>query len=404
MVEQIKPRYSVSWINNIAEIPQSVWDALAMSLKTPFLEWEWLHNIESSGSAKAQTGWLPNHLTVWRDRQLIAAAPLYIKDHSYGEFVFDHQWADLANRLGINYYPKLLGMTPFTPAEGYRFLIAPGEDEDELTELMINAIDHFCDRHQISGCNFLYVDPDWRPVLERHGFISWLHHSYVWKNEGFKTFDDYLGVFNANQRRNIKRERKAVEKAGLQVRTLTGEEIAKPLFSQMYNFYSHHCDKFGWWGSKYLTKQFFEQLYPTYRHRVLFVAAYNEQNPHQPMAMSFCITKGDRLYGRYWGCLEEIDSLHFDACYYTPIEWGINHGIQVFDPGAGGQHKKRRGFPATPNHSLHRFYHPRLAKILRSYIREVNELEQQQIEAINQDMPFSQREIQINLDLETESN
>ncbi len=393
MVEQIKPRYSVAWINNIAEVPQTEWDALALPLKTPFLEWEWLHCIEKSGSTTAQTGWLPNHLIVWRDRQLVAAAPLYLKGHSYGEFVFDHQWADLANRLGVQYYPKLLGMAPFTPAEGYRFLIAPGEDEDELTELMIGAIDHFCDRNRISGCHFLYVDPEWRLVLERHGFSSWLHHNYIWENSGFNTFDDYLGVFNSNQRRNIKRERKAVENAGLQMKTLTGEEIPKHLFPLMYSFYADTCDKFGWWGSKYLTKRFFELLYPKYCHRVLFAAAYHQGDNHKPIGMSFCITKGDRLYGRYWGSFQEIDSLHFDACYYTPIEWAIAHGIQTFDPGAGGRHKKRRGFPATPNHSLHRFYNPRLGKILKSYIGEVNELEQQEIDAINQDIPFSKREI-----------
>ena len=392
MVEQPKPRYSVTWINQIGEIPQAQWDALAIPLSTPFLEWEWLHNLETSGSVKGQSGWLPNHLTVWRDRQLVAAAPLYIKGHSYGEFIFDHQWADLASRLGVVYYPKLLGMTPFTPAEGYRFLIAPGEDEDELTGLMVAAIDHFCDRHHISGCNFLYVDPSWRVVMERHGFTSWLHHSYIWTNKGFNTFEDYLAVFNANQRRNIKRERKAVNQAGLQMRSLTGDEIPKSLFSQMYAFYSDHCDKFGWWGSKYLTKRFFEQLHPHYRDRVLFVAAYNEENDQHPIGMSFCITKGDRLYGRYWGSHQEIDCLHFDACYYTPIEWAIAHDIQVFDPGAGGHHKKRRGFPATANHSLHRFYHPRLSQILRSYIREVNEIEQQEIDAINQDIPFSRRE------------
>lgn len=401
MVEQLKPRYTVTWIDRISEIPQTQWDALAIPLKTPFLEWEWLNNVENSGSAKAQTGWLPQHLTVWQDRQLIAAAPLYVKNHSYGEFVFDHQWADLAQRLGVQYYPKLLGMTPFTPAEGYRFLIAPGEDEDELTALMVAAIDHFCDRHRISGCNFLYVDPEWRLVMERHGFTSWLHHSYVWTNQGFKTFDDYLAVFNANQRRNIKRERKAVAQAGLQVRTLTGEDISKSLLSQMYQFYSDHCDKFGWWGSKYLTKKFFEQLHPNYCDRVLLVAAYSEQNDKHPMGMSFCITKGDRLYGRYWGCQQEIDCLHFDACYYTPIDWGIEHGIQVFDPGAGGRHKKRRGFPATANHSLHRFYHPRLSQILRSYISQVNQMEQEEIDAINQDIPFSRREPQFDPELET---
>ncbi len=390
MVEQLKPRYSVTWINKIAEVPQSEWDALAVPLSTPFLEWEWLNNLETSGSATAAAGWLPNHLTIWRDRSLIAAAPLYVKGHSYGEFVFDNQWANLAQRIGVQYYPKLLGMTPFTPAEGYRFLIAPGEDEDEITELMVSAIDHFCDRNRISGCHFLYVDPQWRPVLERRGFTSWLHHSYVWQNLGFQTFDDYLAVFNANQRRNIKRERKAVEKAGLRLQTSTGDEIPKSLFPLMYNFYADTCDKFGWWGSKYLTKRFFEQLHAHYRHRVLFVSAYSELDNRQPVGMSFCLTKGDKLYGRYWGSFQDIDCLHFDACYYTPIEWAIKRGIATFDPGAGGRHKKRRGFPATANHSLHRFYNRRLAQILNPYISEVNELEQQEMDAINADLPFAQ--------------
>ncbi|MBD2086396.1 GNAT family N-acetyltransferase [Trichocoleus sp. Lan] len=392
MVEQLKPRYSVAWISKIAEVPQAEWDAIALPLKTPFLEWDWLNNMETSGSVGAKTGWLPTHLTIWRDRQLIGAAPLYLKGHSYGEFVFDHQWADLAQRLGVQYYPKLLGMSPMTPAEGYRFLIAPGEDEDELTELMVEAIDHFCQKNRISGCHFLYVDPEWRPILERHGFTPWLHHSFIWQNTGFNTFDDYLGAFNANQRRNIKRERKAVEKAGLQIRTLTGDEIPKPLFSLMYDFYADTCDKFGWWGSKYLTRRFFEQLHPRYSHRVLFVAAYDEQNDLHPIGMSFCLTKGDQMYGRYWGSYQDIDCLHFNACYYTPIEWAIAHGIQSFDPGAGGRHKKRRGFPATSNYSMHRFYNPRLGQVLRTHIHQINEMEQLEIDAINQELPFAQRD------------
>lgn len=393
MVKQLQPRYSINWINKIASVPQSEWDALAVPLSTPFFEWNWLNNMETSHSATAKTGWLPNHLTVWRDRTLIAAAPLYIKGHSYGEFVFDHQWANLARRIGVQYYPKLLGMSPFTPAEGYRFLIAPGEDEDEITELMVNAIDHFCDRNQISSCHFLYVDPQWQLMMERRGFTSWLHHSYIWQNLGFQTFDDYLGVFNANQRRNIKRERKAVEKEGLRLQTLTGDEIPKSLFPLMYNFYADTYDKFSGWGSEYLTKRFFEQLHTNYRHRVLFVAAYSEKDSSQPIGMSFCLTKGDQLYGRYWGSFQEIDCLHFDACYYTPIEWAIAHNIKSFDPGAGGRHKKRRGFPASPNHSLHRFYNRRLDQILRPYIREVNELEQREIDAINAELPFSKKDL-----------
>lgn len=397
MVEQIKSQYSITWIQNIGEIPKAAWDVLAQPLSTPFLEWEWLHNLETSGSATANNGWQPVHLTVWRDRVLIGAAPLYIKGHSYGEFVFDHQWANLSHRLGIDYYPKLLGMVPFTPAEGYRFLIAPGEDEAEITNLMVTAIDHFCDRNQLSGCNFLFVDPAWGERMTQYGFSRWLHHSYIWTNQGFSSFDDYLKVFNANQRRNIKRERKAVVQAGLQIKTLAGEEIPPHLFPVIYRFYSRTCDKF-YWGSKYLTGKFFAQLYPNFRDRVVLSLAYTETDPVHPVGLSFCLRKGDRLYGRYWGSFEEYDCLHFEACYYQPIDWAITQGIQLFDPGAGGEHKRRRGFAATANSSLHRFYHPRMSSILRNHIAEINEMEQAEIAAINQDLPFSKREIDFKME------
>lgn len=386
------PSYQVRWINRMDELAQMDWDRLAKPLKTPFLEWFWLNSMETSGSTVAQAGWLPNHLTVWREQQLVAAAPMYLKGHSRGEFVFDHQWADLAERLGVEYYPKLLGMSPFTPAEGYRFLIAPEEDEAALTEAMVAAIDQFCDRNQISGCHFLYTDPAWRARLEAQGFHKWLHHSYVWKNEGYATFDDYLARFNANQRRNIKRERKSVTKAGLHFQVHTGAEITPTLCEQVYAFYSDTCDKFGWWGSKYLTRQFFQQLHPNWRDRTVIFAAYTETDPN-PVGLSFCQVKGDQLYGRYWGAFEDYNHLHFNACYYEPIEWAIKHGIQRFDPGAGGRHKKRRGFPATPNTSLHRFYNPTLQQILTDYISRINASEQAEIEMINEHLPVKKSEV-----------
>jgi len=397
MVEQIKSQYSLSWITHIAEIPQADWDELAKPLNTPFLEWEWLNNIEVSGSATAHTGWQPCHLIVWRNSQLIAAAPLYIKGHSYGEFVFDHQWADLSHRLGIEYYPKLLGMTPFTPAVGYRFLIAPGEDESTITELMVATIDKFCDRNRLSGCNFLFVDPDWGKMMSEKGFHPWLHHGYIWSNRDFNSFDDYLKMFNSDQRKKIKRERKAVAKAGLYTKTYVGRDIPQHLYPDIYKFYSSTCNKF-YWGSKYLTREFFEQLYPNYSDRLLLVVAYTEQDDQTPVGMSFCVHKGDQLYGRYWGCDEEYDCLHFEACYYKPIEWAIANGIKTYDPGAGGRHKKRRGFPATANHSLHRFYNPTMAKVLNNYIGEVNQRSQEEITAINDNLPFNRQEISFDLD------
>jgi predicted N-acyltransferase len=278
-------------------------------------------------------------------------------------------------------------MSPFTPAEGYRFLIAPDEDEAMMTRAMVEAIDGFCGRNDISGCHFLYVDPAWRERMAALGFSQWLHHSYIWQNQGFQSFEDYLNIFNANQRRNIKRERKSVTTAGLRLEAITGEAITHALCDRMYDYYADTCDKFGWWGSKYLTRKFFNLLHHNYRHRMVLFAAFGEDD-HDPIGMSFCLTKGDRLYGRYWGSKVDLNNLHFNACYYAPIEWGIANGIQTFDPGAGGRHKKRRGFPATPNHSLHRFYEPRLQTLLVRYIHEVNGLEQREMDAINADLPL----------------
>ncbi|MGC1306941.1 MAG: GNAT family N-acetyltransferase [Phormidesmis sp.] len=381
-------QYTARWMSRLADIPAAQWDAMAMPLPTPAFEWAWLNNMETSGSTGPKTGWLPNHLTLWREDVLVAAAPLYLKGHSYGEFVFDHQWAELSERLGVSYYPKLLGMSPFTPAEGYRFLIAPTEDETEVTKMMVAVIDDFCVKNQISGCNFLYVDPQWRSRMESFGFHKWLHHSYVWQNRDFQTFDDYLAQFNANQRRNIKRERKSVAKAGIHFKVHTGRSLTPEMCLKVYDFYSDTCDKFGWWGSKYLKQKFFKQLHEVWRDdRVVVFAAYTADSP-DPVGMSFCLTKGDRLYGRYWGSFEEYNNLHFSACYYEPIEWAIAHGIKTFDPGAGGRHKKRRGFPATPNYSLHKFYSPELGQILGNYIGRINEAEAFQIEEINNDLPI----------------
>jgi uncharacterized protein len=379
--------YSIRWFERLRDLPQSAWDEMALPLKTPFLEWEWLNNLEISGSVTAETGWLPSHLTVWQGDELVGAAPLYVKGHSYGEFVFDNQWADLAQRMGIRYYPKLVGMTPITPAEGYRFLIAPSADEEAVTVLMLEAIDDFCQAHKLSGCHFLYADPDWKDKIADRGYTQWINQSYIWENNNYRSFDDYLADFNANQRRNIKRERNSVNSAGLFMETIAGDDITPDLCAQMYAFYADTCDKFGWWGSKYLTPKFFDLLYPKYRDRVVFAVAKDPQID-RPIGMSFCINKDDRLYGRYWGAQMEIDCLHFEACYYTPIEWAIDRHVQIFDPGAGGRHKKRRGFPARANYSLHRFYHRRFGQIITEYLHESNRVELADIELVNRDLPM----------------
>ncbi len=385
-----KSNFTIAWSQSIADIDQGAWDELALPLATPFLEWDWLHQMEVSGSATAKTGWLPQHLTVWSGPNLVAAAPLYIKGHSAGEFVFDHAWADLASRLGIAYYPKLVGMSPFTPMRGYRFLIAPGADEAALTDIMLHEIDRFCLGYRLSGCSFLFVDPNWQTMIDHPRFSGWMHQSYTWRNLGFETFEDYLQCFNSNQRRNIKRERNAVATQGISLQVSAGDAIPRTHIPIMYDYYVRTNEKFGPWSCKYLNPSFFDGLYRNYRHRLVLVSAYKGgQDQELPIGMSLLVTKGRRLFGRYWGCAEPVKNLHFNACYYAPIEWAVSSGIERFDPGAGGPHKLRRGFSAVPNYSLHRFADPRLREIMRSHIDEINRLEEVQIEALNQAIPFA---------------
>jgi uncharacterized protein len=230
--------------------------------------------MEVSGSIIEKTGWIPNHLTIWAGKQLVAGAPLYIKIHSEGEFVYDYAWADVASRLGISYYPKLVGMSPVTPVVGYRFLVAPGMDEFEMTQLIVEAINRFCIEHKLSGSHFLFVEPAWKDLMENLGYSSWSHQSFIWENLGFKSFGDYLAQFKTNQRRNIRREQFAMKKQGLLLKTFSGDDISQNFLSLMYQYYVNTNNKFGPWACKYLTRDFFEGLYESYRARLIMVSCF----------------------------------------------------------------------------------------------------------------------------------
>jgi predicted N-acyltransferase len=384
------------WHAALAELPEEHWQALTAASGLPFYSWRWLTALETSGSVAPREGWQPLHLALWRGERPVAVAPLYLKGHSYGEFVFDQSFAQLAGQLGLRYYPKLLGMSPVSPVVGYRFHIAAGEDEAALTALMLELIDAFCAEHQILSCNFLYVDPAWQPLAEAAGCATWLNQQSLWSNHGYADFNAYLQSFNANQRRNIKRERRAVADAGLTVTPLAGDDLPPALVRRMHHFYAQHCSRWGPWGSKYLSEDFFEQLADDpqlRRHLVLFSA--HRGDPREPVAMSLCVYTDTMLWGRYWGSDEEVDNLHFEVCYYAPIDWAISRGIQQFDPGAGGSHKRRRGFVARPHASLHRWRHPRFEAIVRRWLPEANAQQLEEIEAINAELPFTARPHQL---------
>ncbi len=379
---------TIRWHQQMARIPEAAWNRLALPLETPFLEWEWLALMEDSGSISTETGWYPCHLTVHRNGRLVAAAPLYIKTHSSGEFVFDYIWADAAERMGVQYYPKLVGAVPVTPLSGYQFLMDPSENSAALTQLMLSAVDAFCEANALSGSHFLFLAPWMRRAFKNAGYSEWRHQSYRWANAGYGCFDDYLSRFNTNQRRNIKRERRALKTAGIRVAAVDGSDLPDDAYERMYAFYARTNDKFGLWGCKYLRPDFFSGLKKAFGHRLMFVTASEADGLTDPLGMAMFIRKKKWLFGRYWGSARDIRNLHFNACYYSPIEWAIRNGVRFYDPGMGGEHKLRRGFVSVLNYSVHRFREPRLRGLMAAHIDEINRLETEAVISQNARLPF----------------
>ncbi len=380
--------YTFVWSDSIRDINQSDWDLLARETATPFLDWEWLRLLEDSGSASPATGWHPRHLAVYRSGSLVAAAPLFVKTHSEGEFVFDQFLAQLASRTGLAYYPKLVGTSPFTPIEAYRFLQDPELDQGYLTVLMQEEIDRFCAANNIRGCHYQFLEQGWGEDLQGAGFIPWIHPGFVWENRGFETFDDFLACFRSSRRKNIKRERRKLADQGLKIEAISGAEIQERHLFWMYRFYLHTNQKYFPWSCRFLTREFFLGLENKLRSRILLILA-RKQGREEPVGMSMLAFKGDRLYGRYWGGIEGIPFLHFNLCYYEPIQWAIQNGIQQFDPGMGGEHKLHRGFELVPRYSLHRLYTHNLQYMLEVYLQEVNWLQKLRMQKLNQEYACS---------------
>ncbi len=383
-------KYSINaqWHKSIKEISENQWNNLIDHNSLPFYKWNWLFALEQSESVSPKYGWQPIHLSLWENDRIIALAPLYLKNHSYGEFIFDHEFAKLSVQLGLEYYPKLIGMSPLSPIEGYRFFIAKDKDEEELTTIILKIIDDFAIKNKLLSCNFLYVNPNWKNYLESVGYLTWTNRQTQWNSIGEITFEDYLKRFNSNQRRNIKRERNSIKKANLEIKVLNNDDIDLEMLRLMHKFYENHCAKWGVWGSKYLSNEFFERLEANSLKKNIVLFNAHRGDPKNPVAMSLCIKNREMLWGRYWGSKEIIQNLHFELCYYSPINWAINNGIKKFDPGAGGKHKIRRGFQAIPCFSMHRWYNKNMEVILKSCLPKLNNLIVEEINNSNNEAPF----------------
>jgi len=356
-------------VSDIRELSRVDWDALVPENAPPFLEWTWLSALETSGAVGRDSGWLPLHLACFEDHVLVAAMPVYAKTNSEGEFVFDWAWADAAPRFGVRYYPKLIAAVPFTPVTGPRVLVRDPAQKAMFTRVFAAALDELAREMKASSVHVLFPTEEEATLFEEAG---WLHRKGIqfhFENQGYATFEDFLAHFPTKKRTQIRRERSQVARDGLTLEHITKESMTPELAGVMYELYLTTVDKFRW-GRRYLNRPFFEIIARDFAGRLDWVLA---KRGSEVVAGAFNAKKGDRLYGRYWGAFEEVKFLHFNVCYYEGVEQCLREKLAVFEPGAGGEHKRARGFLPTVTHSVHRIYSPRFSAAIADFVEREGE-------------------------------
>ncbi|MFB6262707.1 MAG: GNAT family N-acetyltransferase [Bradymonadaceae bacterium] len=384
---------SVDISSGVAELDPGEWNRIAAG-GGPFVRHEFLTALEETGCVGPNTGWIPQIL-VARDRaddRLVGAAPLYIKTHSAGEFVFDWGWAEAAQRAGIQYYPKGVVAIPFTPVTGGRLLVGEGAERAEsIRRMLVDEALAFAERSNLSSIHFNFLQPEDRRVLEERGLPvreSFQYHWYNGRRDAdrgpYEDFDDFLGEFRSKKRSNIRRERRKLREAGVEPEILEGEAVTPAHLRRMYRYYRRTVEKY-FGGSLYLNEEFFLTLGREMGDRLQMVVLEREG---EEFAGAFNMLGDDRLFGRYWGATEEIDFAHFEACFYSSIEWCIDRGVDVFEGGSGGDHKVDRGFEPTRTYSAHHVRHPALVEAIEDFIDRESRKIDRQLEEMREDSPF----------------
>ena len=342
---------AIKVLKSLSEVSPEAWDACA-GTDNPFVRHAFLSALEDSGSATAETGWLGQHLVIEDPAGGIAAcAPLYLKNHSYGEYVFDWGWADAYERAGGRYYPKLQCAVPFTPVTGPRLLVNQALPDGQRREMRLALIAGMAQLAQNLGVSSLHVtfptEDEWE-AFGSAGYLQRIGQQFHWENKGFKTFDDFLGELSSRKRKNIKKERRAVHDAGLDIRVLEGAGITEAHWDAFFQFYMDTTDKK--WGQAYLTRRFFSLLGERLGRAVVLIVV---EKDGRPVAGALNLRGGDTLYGRNWGCVADYKFLHFEACYYQAIDYAIAHGLKWVEAGAQGPHKVQRGYLPRRTFSAH---------------------------------------------------
>jgi predicted N-acyltransferase len=340
----------IEWINSLDKVTAEQWNAL-FPADYPFCQYQFLRALEQGGSVGHKTGWLVNHLLLWDQDHLVGAAPAYIKMHSYGEYLFDWAFAEAYQNYGLSYYPKLLFAIPFTPAEGARLGCAAGQEPAELLNLVQQAFTQLAKSLNLSHMQCLYADAVAQAAFRESGFIERADVQFQWHNKNYQCFDDFLQTLNGRKRKQIRKERVAVQEQGLQVRPLNRDELTPAFWQQFYLFY---CDTYQKRSrhNGYLTLETFRLWGETMVEQILVFAAFHQG---KMVAASLCFRSDLALYGRYWGCLDDYAFLHFECCYYQGIEYCIANNLERFDAGAQGEHKLHRGFEPVLRYGFYQF-------------------------------------------------
>lgn len=385
----------LQWLDSINKVKAVDWNAL-FPADYPFSRYEFLQALELGGSVGSSssgrdTGWLVRHFVIWQEEQLIAAIPAYIKMHSYGEYLFDWSFAEAYQNYGLDYYPKLLLAIPFTPAEGPRLGLAAGLDKTQLLQWLQQGVDQLQQAMPLSHLQCLYAAPDDQQAFHDSGFIERFDMQFLWSNQGFQDFDDFLAVLTARKRKQIRKERSAVTEQGVQLKTLTGAELDATFWQQFYGFY---CDTYQKRSrhNGYLTADTFRRWGRTMADQIVVFAAFVDE---KMVAASLCFQSETTLYGRYWGSEQDFNFLHFECCYYSGIDYCIKQGLQFFDAGAQGEHKLQRGFAPVLRHGFYRFTEKAQHKAINEAIARYCLQEQKAIEQYRQEaelsLPFANR-------------
>ena len=338
----------IEFMDAIERIDKNDWNKLVRK-KYPFLNYEFLKALEITKCVSPEEGWTPLHIVVSEKDIVLAIMPLYVKTDSQGEFIFDWSWADAYYRNGLEYYPKLVSSIPFTPASGPRLVIADERRSEEIIKAVSNALKKISEDNNFSSVHILLAEKEEIDLYSNEDFSLRTSYSFHWFNKEYKNFDNFLEDMTSRQRKNIKKERNKISQQGIKMKKISGHEITEDMLEIFYKFYQVTYLKRGMRG--YLNLEFFKKIVNKMPESILMVLAQNSSGEYVAGALNFY--DEEKLYGRYWGCLEEYDSLHFETCYYQGIEFCIKEKLKSFDPGVQGEHKIKRGFCPIETFSAH---------------------------------------------------